>query len=111
MIGVYATTAYGVSRRRREMNIRVALGATGRDVLSLVLRQSSIPLLSGVTLGAAGALVISAVVGSLLFEMSGRDPRVVVGVGALAGATGLLASFVAARVGLAVNPAAVLRED
>ena len=111
MIGVYATTAYGVSRRRREMNIRVALGATGRDVLALVLRQSSIPLLSGVTLGAAGALAMSAVVGSLLFEMSGRDPRVVVGVAALAGVTGLLASFAAARVGLAVNPAAVLRED
>jgi hypothetical protein len=54
---------------------------------------------------------MSAVVGSLLFEMSGRDPRVVAGVAALAGVSGILASFAAARVGLAVDPAAVLRED
>ena len=111
MIGVYATTAYGVSRRRREMNIRVALGATRRAVLALVMRQSSIPLMTGIVMGAGVAVALSAVVATLLFEMSARDPRVIGGVAAMTAAIGVAASFVAARSGLLVNPAAVLRDE
>ena len=111
MIGVYATTAYGVSRRRREMNIRVALGATRRAVLALVMRQTSIPLVTGIVLGAGAAVALSAVVASLLFEMSARDPLVIGGVAAVTAAIGLAASLVATRSGLVVNPAAVLRDD
>ena len=51
-VGVYATTAYGLSRRRREMNIRVALGARASQVFALVLRQSAIPLFVGIASGA-----------------------------------------------------------
>ena len=54
-VGVYATTAYGVSRRRREMNIRVALGARASQVFTLVLRQSAMPLLAGIAVGCGGA--------------------------------------------------------
>ena len=111
MIGVYATTAYGVSRRRREMNIRVALGATRPAVLALVLRQTSIPLAAGIVLGASAAVALSAVVATLLFEMSARDPRVIGGVAAVTAAIGLAASFVAAKSGLLVNPATVLRDE
>ena len=111
MIGVYATTAYGVSRRRREMNIRVALGATRRAVLALVMRQSSIPLATGIVMGAGAAVALSAVVATLLFEMSARDPRVIGGVAAVTAAIGLAASFIAAKSGLLVNPASVLRDE
>jgi ABC-type antimicrobial peptide transport system permease subunit len=51
MIGVYAMTAYGISRRRREMNIRVALGASAPGVVALVMRQSAVPIVAGVGLG------------------------------------------------------------
>jgi putative ABC transport system permease protein len=111
MIGVYATTAYGVSRRRREMNIRVALGASPPAVLALVVRQSMVPLALGVTFGVLAALAANTVVAALLFEMNARDPRVLSGVAALAAATGVLASYAAAKNGLRVDPAAVLRED
>jgi predicted permease len=111
MIGVYAMTAYGVSRRRREMNIRVALGASRPAVLALVVRQSAVPVAAGVGVGVVAALAASAVVATLLFEMSARDPRVIAGVAALAAATGILSSYAAARSGLKVDPAAVLREE
>ena len=111
MIGIYATTAYGVSRRRREMTIRVALGATRRAVLALVMRQSSIPLMTGIVMGAGAAVAVSAIVATLLFEMSARDPRVIGGVAAVTAAIGLAASFIAAKSGLLVNPASVLRDE
>jgi putative ABC transport system permease protein len=111
MIGVYGTTGYGVSRRRREMNIRLALGASPPAVLALVVRHSMIPLAIGVAVGVVAAVAASAVVASLLFEMSARDPRVIAGVAALAGASGILSSYTAARNGLRLDPAAVLRED
>jgi ABC-type antimicrobial peptide transport system permease subunit len=67
-VGVYATTAYGLSRRRREMNIRVALGARASQVFALVVRQSVASLMVGIGAGAAGALALGSVVASLLFE-------------------------------------------
>ena len=58
--GVYASTTYGVSRRRREMNIGVALGASLPDVFALVLPQTAVPLAAGVVAGVAGALAARA---------------------------------------------------
>jgi predicted permease len=111
MIGVYAMTAYGISRRRREMNIRVALGASAPGVVALVVRQSAVPIVAGVGLGAAVSIAASAAVAALLFEMSARDPGVILGVATAAVTTGVLSSYLAARAGLVTNPAAVLREE
>jgi predicted permease len=110
-IGVYATTAYGVSRRRREMNIRVALGARVSQVFRLVLRQSATPVGVGLVAGCAGALALGTVVGSLLFEVRASDPIVIASVLALVGAVGLLAATAAARQVLHINPAAALRDE
>jgi hypothetical protein len=111
MVGVYATTAYGVSRRRREMNIRVALGARVSQVFGLVLRQSATPVAVGLAAGCAGALAIGTVVASLLYEVRASDPLVIAGVATLVGAVGLLASTRAARQGLRINPASALRDE
>ena len=111
MIGVYAMTAYGISRRRREMNIRVALGASRPGVVALVVRQAAVPLIAGVALGVVVSLGASTAVAALLFEMSARDPAIVSGVSALAMITGILSSFSAARTGVSVDPAAVLRDE
>ena len=110
-VGVYATTAYGVSRRRREMNIRAALGARASQVIALVLRQSLTPLFAGIVAGCAGALAMGTVVASLLFKVRPADPLVLATVVALVGAVGVLASATAARQGMRVDPAAALRDE
>jgi putative ABC transport system permease protein len=110
-VGVYATTAYGVSRRRREMNIRVALGARASQVFALILRQSATPLVAGIAIGCAGALVTGRVVASLLFSVRPGDPLVMASVVALVAAVGVLAASAAARQGLRIDPASALRDE
>jgi predicted permease len=110
-IGVYATTAYGVSRRRREMNIRVALGARASQVFGLVVRQSMTALAAGLVGGCAGAIAIGTLVASLVFEGRARDPLVIAAVVTLVGTVGLAASAAAAKQGLRINPAAALRDE
>ena len=110
-MGVYATTAYSVSRRRREMNIRVALGASLSGVVALVVRQTAVPLAAGAITGAAGALAMGSVVAGLLFQVKPREPMVMMGAMTLLGAAGLTAAVFAARRGLRIDPAAALREE
>jgi predicted permease len=110
-VGIYATTAYGVSRRRREMNIRVALGARVSQVFALVLRQSAMPLFIGIALGCAGALAIGTVMANLLFKVRASDPFVIVSVVAVVAAVGVLASATGARQVLQIHPAAALRDE
>jgi predicted permease len=111
IIGIYATTAYGVSRRRREMNIRVALGAQTTQVIGLIVRQGSAPVLTGTLAGAVGAVAVGGIVASLLFDVRARDPLVISGVVGLVGGIGLLACVVAARQGLQIDLAAALRDE
>lgn len=111
MVGVYGVTAYGVTRRRREMNIRAALGARRAQILGMIVRQTGTPLAVGALAGALGALAIGGLMASLLFEVSPRDPSVVAAVIALVSIAGLGACLLAARRGLQMNPAAVLREE
>jgi putative ABC transport system permease protein len=110
-IGVYATTTYGVSRRRRELNIRVALGASTGMVWMLVLRQAGVPLVAGVAAGCAGALGAGRIVAGLLFQVRSGDPAVMAGAALLVGAAGLLAAAIAGRLGLRINPVEALREE
>jgi len=110
-VGVYAVTAYGISRRRREMNIRVALGARASQVFGLVLRQSAFSLGAGIAAGAAGALAIGNVVGNLLFKVRGSDPIVLASVAAIVAAIGMMAAASAARQSLRIDPAAALRDE
>jgi predicted permease len=110
-IGVYATTSYSVSRRRRELNIRVALGAPVSGVFMLVVRQTATPVAAGVAAGCAGALAMGTVIGGLLFEVRPRDPVVMMSGMFLVGAAGMFAAAAAARHGLRINPVEALRED
>jgi putative ABC transport system permease protein len=110
-LGVYAVTSYGVSRRRREMNIRVALGAQRSQVMRLVLGQATVPIAAGVVVGTAAALALGTVVATLLFDVRAGDPFVLAGVVTLVAAVGLATSAVAARRGLRLEPASALREE
>jgi putative ABC transport system permease protein len=109
--GIYATTTYGVSRRRREMNIRVALGASVSGVFALVLRQTAVPLAAGVVAGFAGALAAGRIVAGLLFQVRPRDPLVVALAILLVGGAGVLAATIATRQSLRINPVEALREE
>jgi putative ABC transport system permease protein len=110
-LGVYATTAYGVSRRRREMNIRVALGAQPAQVLRMVVREGTAPVFVGIAGGTAGAVAIGGLIASLLFDVRARDPIVIACVVAAVGLVGVMACATAARQALVLNPAAALREE
>ena len=110
-LGVYAVTSYGVSQRRREMNIRVALGARPGQVMTMVMTQGLGPILGGIAAGTVAALSIGSVVASLLFEVQPRDPAIIGGVVALVAVVGVAACFVAARQRLSLDPAAALRDE
>ena len=110
-VGVYSVTSHGVSRRRRELNIRVALGAQTSQVVHLILRQATTPVIGGLVAGIAGALAAGGVVTSLLFEVRARDPFIVMAVVGVVGCIGLATCVFAARQGLAIDPARALREE
>jgi macrolide transport system ATP-binding/permease protein len=110
-LGVWAVTSYGVSRRRREMNIRVALGAQRSQVMRLVLGQATVPIVAGLVAGTVGALALGTLVASLLFDVRARDPIVLGTVVSLVGLVGLTTAALAARQGLRIDPASALREE
>jgi putative ABC transport system permease protein len=110
-LGVYAVTAYSLSRRKREMNIRAALGAGQSDVLRLVTSQAAQSIGIGVGLGLTGALALGGTIRSLLYDVPARDPMVLAGVAATVGMVALSATVVAARQGISINPVAALRQE
>jgi len=109
--GVFGVMAYSVSRRTREIGVRLALGAEGGDIRRLILRQAMGTILAGVAVGAAGSLALTRTVRSLLFGVSANDPLTFVGVTlVLVGAT-LLACYVPARRATQVDPVVALRAE
>src|SRR5580704_17049023 len=110
-VGVYGVVSYAVSRRTREIGIRMTLGADGRDVLRLVLRQSMRPVLIGGVIGIASCAGVSWVLSSILFGISARDPIAFVFVPAFLLGIALLASYVPARRATKVNPIVALRYE
>jgi putative ABC transport system permease protein len=110
-IGVYAATTYGVAKRRREMNLRVALGASPSQVIGLILRQGSTPVLVGMLAGAVAALALGGVVSSLLFEVTPTDPLIIGTVVVLVGTVSLATSGIVTRRRLSIDPARALREE
>lgn len=110
-IGVYTVTAQSLSKRRREMNIRVALGAAVSDVVRPVMGQASAAIIPGVVVGVAGALTIGGAIASLLYEVQPRDPAVLAAVATAVGAAAVAASLLAVKNGLSIDPAAALRDE
>jgi putative ABC transport system permease protein len=109
--GLYAAVAYGVSQRRGELAVRLALGATARDVVLLVLREPLITTLAGVAAGIPAAYVLMRSVSSLLFDVAVFDPVTIVGCAAGLIACGLLAAAWPARRATRVDPVATLRNS
>ena len=109
-VGIYGVISYAVSLRTRELGIRIALGATGRQVSGLVLQQGVGLAIAGVLVGGAGAYWITRLLSKLLFGVSATDPLTFVGVAALLTAIAAIASFVPARRAAKVDPLLAMRD-
>ena len=109
--GVFGVMAYSVSRRTREIGVRVALGAGSGDVLRMVLSQGLRTIFIGVAIGVAGALALTRTVESLLFGVTPTDPLTFAAVSLLLVAAALLACFIPARRATKVDPMVALRYE
>jgi len=110
-IGIYAVLAYSMARRTHEIGVRVALGARRSDVLRLVLGQGVGLTLIGFALGLAGALSLTRLFQSLLYEVSPTDPLTFASVLLLLFSVSLAASYLPARRALRVDPMVALRYE
>jgi predicted permease len=116
-VGLAGVTAYSVAQRRREIGVRIALGAENRDVLSLVMKEGLLLVAAGTALGMAGAWagarLLSAMNSSIgtVTSTSTSDPTVLMGAPLLLAALAAIACYLPARRSMAVDPIVVLRQE
>lgn len=110
-LGLGSLMAFSVSRRRREIAVRMAVGASPRDAVALMLRQAGRLVALGSVAGIALALALGQVLAGLLFGVSPRDPATVAVVVAVLGAAGLAATWLPARRAAQVDPATALKGE
>jgi len=110
-IGIYGVMAYFVTQRTHEIGIRMALGASRRTVLGMVLRQGAKLAAGGVVAGLLGAVAMTRAIAALLFDVSPRDPATLVALSLALCAIAMLACYVPAHRATRVDPIRALRHD
>jgi len=110
-VGIYGVMAYAVSRRTREIGLRMALGARAQDVMRLVLGQTMGVTLLGIAVGLGGALALRRIVASMLFGVGPGDPATLLLVALMLALVALAAGFVPARRAARVDPSIALRAE
>jgi putative ABC transport system permease protein len=110
-VGIYGIMAYAVEQRTREIGIRMALGADSWRVLALMLRQALWMIAGGVALGLAGAVTLTRLLSSNLWEVKANDPATFVGVSLLLIAIALIACVAPTRRAVDVDPTVALRSE
>jgi predicted permease len=110
-VGLYSVMAYSVSQNTREIGIRMALGAQPRDILAGVLRRGVAMTAAGLLSGAAAALVVTRLIGSLLVHVSAADPGTFIGAILFLASVALLACYLPARRATLVDPMVALRSE
>jgi predicted permease len=108
-VGIYGVVSFAVAGRNREIGVRIALGATARRVLGLILRQTMRPVVSGAVIGVAAASAVSRILSSVLFGVSPADPAGLGGAALLVLGVALVAAVMAARPATHGDPTAALR--
>ncbi|HEY3615599.1 MAG TPA: ABC transporter permease [Candidatus Sulfotelmatobacter sp.] len=110
-VGIYGMVAYRVNQRTHEIGVYMALGAQHRDVLRLVMKDGVKLSLLGIVLGLAGAIALTRVMVSVLFEVKPTDPATLIGVALLLAAVAILAGYIPARRALSIHPMTALRRE
>jgi len=110
-VGLYALIAHSVSRRTQEIGIRMAVGATARDIRELVLRQGMLPLAIGLAVGLAASIAVNRVLKSALVEVSPSDPISLAVASATLVLSGMLGCVIPARRAMRVDPANAIRHE
>ena len=111
LVGIYGVNSYVVTRRTREIGIRMALGATSRDVVRLILRDAAIVSVTGIVVGLGLAVALGTLLSSMLYGVGAADPLALVAAPLLLGASALLASYIPARRATRIAPVTALRHD
>jgi ABC-type antimicrobial peptide transport system permease subunit len=110
-VGLYGVLSYGVARRTNEIGIRMALGARGRSVLWLVLREALTLVVIGLVLGVGASLALTRTAESLLYELKPNDPLTITLATLLLAAVAVFAGYLPARRASRVDPMIALREE
>jgi putative ABC transport system permease protein len=110
-VGIYGVMNYSVSRRTREIGIRISLGASQAAVLRMVVRQGMTQALAGTAAGVVGALLLAKLMTGMLYGVRPNDPVTFGGVLMVLGLVALLASCVPARKATRIQPTAALRSE
>ena len=110
-VGLYAVTAYSVAQRTQEIGVRMALGAQSAQVLWLILRRSLVQMVIGLTLGLAGAVGVSQLLASVLFQTGSRDPVLLTAIVSLLVVVSMTACLWPARRATRLDPVNALRND
>jgi putative ABC transport system permease protein len=108
-VGIYGMIAYRVNQRTHDIGVYIALGAQHRDVLRLIMRDGIKLTMLGIVLGLAGAIAVTRLMVSLLFEVKPTDPATLTAVALLLAAAALLACYIPARRALSIQPITALR--
>jgi putative ABC transport system permease protein len=111
IVGLYGIMTHAVTRRTREIGVRMALGAQRELVLRMILRDAAILLLAGIAIGSVSALASASILKSMLYGIGPRDPVVMILVCSGMGAIGLLAAYIPARRAAGVDPMVALRYE
>jgi putative ABC transport system permease protein len=109
--GIYGVISYAVAQRTHEIGIRVALGASGRAIVMLIMRQAFIVVAAGLVVGIVGSLILTRLIANTLFGIEATDPLTFVAVSLLLFAAALVACIVPTRRALKVHPSEVLRYE
>jgi putative ABC transport system permease protein len=111
LVGLYGVTSFMVSRRTREIGVRLALGATSRGVVAEVVRSSLVPIVAGLAVGVLASVGIGRLMSSMLFGLSPLDPASLAAAIGTLGAAALAGSYLPARRAGRVDPMLTLRND
>ena len=110
-IGIYGVISYSVVQRTPEIGVRMALGASRKDIIGLLLRQGMMPVMIGLVAGLIGAWSLRRVVAGLLYDISSTDILTYIAVAALIVLTALLATLVPTQRATRIDPYAVIRQE
>jgi predicted permease len=111
VVGIYGVVSYGMGQRTREIAVRVALGATNRSVVQLMMRQARMPIVAGLAIGTAAAAAVAQVMKQVLYEISPIDPIAFGAMATVVVSASLLATYLPSRRAASIDPAMTLRDD